>query len=205
MKNLIIIGASGHGKVIADIAEKCGYTDIYFLDDNTEIKSCGSYPVMGVSGKIKDLDGDVIVAIGNATIRKRILESIEEERLAVLIHPNAVIAETVTIGTGTVIMAGTVINPDSVIGRGCIINTCASVDHDCWLEDFVHVAVGAHLAGGVKIGSGTWIGAGAVVNNGVNIFRDCMIGAGAVVVRDIEESGTYVGVPARLRMSFGGK
>lgn len=198
MKGLYIIGAGGHGKVVADIAVKCGYTDIQFLDDNPNAANCGRYPVVGDIGRIKDTVGDVIVAIGNPAVRRRIQEGIEDERLAVLVHSDAVIAEDVVIGRGTVIMAGTVVNPGSVIGRGCIINTCASVDHDCWLEDYVHVAVGAHLAGGVKIGSGTWIGAGAVVNNGVNICEDCMIGAGAVAVRDIEESGTYVGVPAKL-------
>ena len=95
-------------------------------------------------------------------------------------------------------MAGTVINPGSVIGRGCIINTCASVDHDCKLGDYVHVAVGAHLTGSVEIGDGTWIGAGAVINNNVAVCSGCMIGAGAVVVKDIAEVGIYIGVPARM-------
>lgn len=198
MKKIIIIGASGHGKVVADIAEKCGYTNIRFLDDNMEIKSCGGYPVVGDSGRIKDVDGDVIVAVGDSTVRKRIEERIEEKRLAVLIHPDATIAKNVTIGKGTVIMAGTVINPGSAIGRGCIINTCASVDHDCKLGDYVHVAVGSHLAGSVEIGDGTWIGAGAVINNNVTICKSCMIGSGTVVIRDIKEPGTYVGIPARV-------
>lgn len=87
-------------------------------------------------------------------------------------------------------------NPGAVIGKGCIINTCASVDHDCRVEDFVHVSVGAHVAGTVRIGERTWVGAGATVSNNVRICDDCMIGAGAVVVKDIMERGTYVGVPA---------
>lgn len=142
MKKLIIIGAGGHGKVIADIAMKCGYTDIVFLDDNADIKNCGRYSVIGNSSRVKGIDGDVIVAIGDSAVRRRIQESIEEKRLAVLVHPDAVVADDVTIGKGTVVMAGTVINPGSVIGRGCIINTCASGDHDCKLGDYVHVAVG---------------------------------------------------------------
>ena len=198
MKKIVIIGASGHGKVAANIALKCGYTDIVFLDDNVGIKNCGGYPVVGSSDKMKDMAGDVIVAIGDPVIRRRIQEGIEEERLAVLIHPDAVIAEDVAIGKGTVVMAGTVINPGSVIGRGCIINTCASVDHDCKLGDYVHVAVGAHLTGSVEIGDGTWIGAGAVINNNVAVCSGCMIGAGAVVVKDIAEGGIYIGVPARM-------
>lgn len=197
MKKLTIIGAGGQGKVAADIAEKCGYTNIVFLDDNVNVKSCGKYSVVGDSSKIKDMDGDVFVAVGSSAVRRKIQEGIGEERLTVLIHPDAVIAKDVVIGKGTVVMAGTVINPGSVIGKGCIINTCASVDHDCRLGDYVHVAVGAHLAGSVEIGEETWIGAGAVINNNVVICESCIIGAGAVVIRNIVEPGTYVGVPAK--------
>ena len=205
MKKIVIIGASGHGKVAADIALKCGYTDIVFLDDNISIKNCGRHSVVGSNDRVEDINGDVIVAIGNSAARRRIQESIEEERLAVLIHPDAVVAEDVTIGSGTVVMAGMVINPGSMIGRGCIINTCASVDHDCKLGDYVHVAVGAHLAGSVEVGDETWIGAGATVSNNIEICGRCMIGAGAVVVKDIEEAATYLGVPARQKQETGFK
>ena len=205
MKKIVIIGASGHGKVAADIALKCGYTDIVFLDDNISIKNCGRHSVVGSNDRVEDINSDVIVAIGNSAARRRIQESIEEERLAVLIHPDAVVAEDVTIGSGTVVMAGTVINPGSMIGRGCIINTCASVDHDCKLGDYVHVAVGAHLAGSVEVGDETWIGAGATVSNNIEICGRCMIGAGAVVVKDIEEAATYLGVPARQKQETGFK
>lgn len=196
MKRLAIIGASGHGKVIADIAKKNGYQDIVFLDDNESLKVCGDYPVIGKSSAARELEADIIVGIGNAAIRKRIQESLNEERIVTLIHPDAVIADNVTIGKGTVIMAGT------VIGKGCIINTCASVDHDCRIYDFVHVSVGVHIAGTVAIGAETWIGAGATVGNNVKICGDCMIGAGAVVVQDIESSGTYIGVPAEEKRMF---
>ena len=104
-------------------------------------------------------------------------------------------------------MAGAVINSDTVIGDGCIINTAASVDHDCMIENYVHVAVGAHLCGTVHVGKNTWIGAGATVSNNINICNDCMIGAGAVVTKDIHEEGIYIGVPV-TKMSttkpFGG-
>lgn len=197
MKKLIIIGASGHGKVVADIAARCGYTNIVFLDDDPNVENCGRHPVVGDSRRAGTMDGDVVVAIGNSAMRKRIQGSIEENRLATLIHPDAVIAEDVLIGKGTVVMAGAVVNSDSIIGKGCIINTCASVDHDCKLGDYIHIAVGAHIAGGVEIGGGTWIGAGAVICNNVRICGDCMIGAGGVVVKGIELSGTYIGVPAK--------
>ena len=169
MRRLAIIGASGHGKVIADIARRIGYCEIVFFDDDESIHECGGYPVVGKSSEAGTIDADVIVGIGNADIRKRIQESIPEQKLATLIHPDAVIAEDVEIGVGTVVMAGAVINPGTHIGKGCIINTCSSVDHDCIVDDFVHVAVGSHLCGTVNVGAGTWIGAGVTVNNNVFI------------------------------------
>ena len=206
MNQLVIIGASGHGKVIADIARKLGYTAIVFLDDNENICQCGNYPVIGKSFEASRMDTDIIVGIGDADIRKRIQESIPEERIVTLIHPDAVIAEDVLIGRGTVVMAGAVINPGVKIGKGCIINTCSSVDHDCQIGDFVHISVGSHISGTVEIGKRTWIGVGAAVTNNVNICGDCMIGAGAVVIKDIGEAGTYVGIPAeRIDMGIQGK
>jgi sugar O-acyltransferase (sialic acid O-acetyltransferase NeuD family) len=195
MKQLMIIGASGHGKVVADIAKKNGYDDISFLDDNEALTECGGHPVIGKSSDYENNSCDIFVAIGNAKIRQRIQERLDH--VVTLIHPNAVIAEGVEIGIGTVIMAGAVINPDVKIGKGCIINTCSSVDHDCVIQDYAHISVGAHIAGTCNIGERTWIGAGATVSNNVNICADCMIGAGAVVVKDIKEAGTYVGSPAR--------
>lgn len=194
LKKLVIIGASGHGKVIADIALKVGYEEIVFLDDNENLSECAGFPVVGKSNKALKIDGDKIVAIGNATIRERLQSSVET---ITLIHPNAVISRRVEIGEGTVVMAGAVINSDTVIGKGCIINTGASIDHDCVIKDFVHISVGAHVAGTCHIGERTWVGAGAIVSNNINICSDCMIGAGALVIKDIEKTGTYVGVPAR--------
>ena len=207
-KKLIIIGASGHGKVVADIAKNVGYEDIAFLDDNTELKSCGAYPVIGTSRDMASyLDTDSIVAIGNTKIRQKLQEQIENVvHIPTLIHPDAVIADDVVLGIGTVVMAGAVINPGVTIGKGCIINTCSSVDHDCKIGDFVHISVGTHIAGTVAVGKRTWIGIGASVTNNINICGDCMIGAGAVVIKDIGEAGTYVGVPAeRIDMGIQGK
>lgn len=195
MNRLVIIGASGHGKVIADIAVKNGYENIVFLDDDETIKECAGFPVVGKTNKANTLNGDKIVAIGNAKIRERIQKDLHN--VVTIVHPSAIISRRVVVGEGTVIMAGAVVNSDSVIGKGCIINTCASVDHDCKIGDYAHVSVGAHVAGTVDIGKGTWLGAGATVSNNINICNDCMIGAGAVVVNDINLSGVYVGIPAK--------
>lgn len=201
-KKLVIIGASGHGKVVADIALKLQrYEEIVFLDDNEEVKECMTFPVVGKSCDAKQYlaKADFFVAIGKAETRKKVMQQLLETgvSIATLVHPMAAIGANVTLGKGTVVMAGAVINPDSIIGQGCIVNTGASVDHDCKIGDFAHVSVGAHVCGTVEIGGNTWVGAGATISNNLNVCGDCMIGAGAVVVKDINEAGTYVGVPAR--------
>lgn len=197
MKQLLIIGASSHGKVVADIARLNDYERVLFFDDNVLLKKCGTDSVVGISSDVDDYDGDVIIAIGNAKIREKIQNSMPKRNFPVLIHPNAVVADSASIGAGTVVMAGAIINPFATIGEGCIINTCASVDHDCNIGSYVHISVGSHIAGTANVGNRTWIGIGASVSNNLNICNDCMIGAGAVVIRDIDEKGTYVGVPSR--------
>lgn len=201
MKRIILIGASGHGKVVADIARLNGYEEISFLDDNIEITSCGKYPVIGTTKEYRNYDCDFFVSIGRTSTRKEICEQLfaANKRIPVLIHPKAIVADDVIICDGTVVMAGAVINPNTRIGKGCIINTCSSVDHDNVICDYVHVAVGAHLCGTVTIGEETWIGADATITNNVTICNNCLIGAGALVLRDINERGTYVGVPVKKK------
>ena len=197
MNRLIIIGASGHGKVVADIATLNGYKDIVFRDNDPEIKTCAGYPVLGPDTMTSELDGDVFIAVGKAETRRKLMERDANRNFPVLIHPSAVVAKIAEVGAGAVVMAGAVINPGARIGKGCIINTSSSVDHDCMVGDYVHISVGAHLSGTVVVGTGTWIGAGAIVSNNVDICADCVIGAGTVVIKDITEPGTYVGVPAK--------
>lgn len=200
--NLLIIGASGHGKVVADIALKMNkWKSISFLDDDENIKSSMGIDVIGKSvDATKYIDNyDIFVAIGNNVTREKIQEKLEAEgaSIPILIHPNAVIGEQVKFGVGTVVMAGTIINCCTEIGKGCIINTGSTLDHDNLIEDYVHISPGVHTAGTVKIGKGTWLGIGSRVSNNLNITSGCKVGAGAVVVKDIIEIGTYVGVPAR--------
>ena len=195
---LTIIGASGHGKVVADIAKLNGYDEVEFLDDNVAVKFCGKYPVVGRSELALTLKNDVFVAIGYSQVRQKMMEYLADKNIPILIHPTAVVAEDVNIGEGTVVMAGTVINSGASIGKGVIVNTSSSIDHDCLIEDFVHVAVGSHLCGTVEVGALTWIGAGVTVSNNIKICSNCMIGAGAVVVENIDIKGTYVGVPAKI-------
>ncbi|PGZ63128.1 acetyltransferase [Bacillus cereus] len=199
---LLIIGAGGHGKVIADIALKMNKWEcVAFLDDSEEVKTLTGIKIIGKSADVSKYikDYDIFVGIGNNTIREKVQEQLESQgaSIPVLIHPNAVIGAQVFLELGTVVMAGTVINCCTQIGKGCIINTASTIDHDNIIEDYVHISPGAHLAGTVRVGRGTWLGIGTVVSNNINITDSCRIGAGTVVTKDISESGTYVGVPAR--------
>ena len=198
-KRLLIIGAGGHGRVIAEIASRLDvYSEISFLDDNAK----DGLPIIGkVAEYVKYIDSaDFVIGIGSNSTRERIHAELSEHnaKIVSLIHPNSVIAKDVIIGEGTVIMAGAIVNTGAKIGKSVILNTSSSVDHDCVVDDFVHVSVGAHIAGSVKIGNKTFVGAGATVINNIDICRECMIGAGAVVVNNLTVKGVYVGVPARI-------
>jgi sugar O-acyltransferase (sialic acid O-acetyltransferase NeuD family) len=200
--NLLIIGANGHGKVIADIALKMNkWKNIAFLDDDEKIKSSMGLDVIGKSYEAINYKEkyEIFVAIGNNATRESIITKLklEDASIPTLVHPNAVIGKNVNLGYGTAVMAGVVINSCTKIGKGSIINTSATIDHDNLIEDFVHISPGAHLAGNVKIGHSTWVGIGGVVCNNIDITSNCMVGAGAVVTRNIVEIGTYVGVPAK--------
>ena len=204
-KRLIMVGASGHGKVCAEIAALSGkYSEVFFLDDDTSVSKCGDYDVIGTSNNIQEyIDGrtEFFVSIGNYEHRSRIQEQIEVAggTMATLIHPQAIISEEATVGSGSVVMPGSVINTGTEIGKGVIVNTSSSIDHDCTLGNWIHVAVGAHLCGTVSVGENTWIGAGATISNNISVGKDIIIGAGAVVVGNIDDPGIYVGVPARER------
>lgn len=197
-KEVIIIGASGHGKVIADIIEKSGDRIFGFLDDADKGDSFFDYPVLG---KIADCtlfsDKLFIIAIGNNSIRQRIADEFPKLNYYTAIHPQSIISRDVTIEEGTCVMSGAVINASAQIGKHCIINSNSVTEHDCKIDDFVHLSPNATLCGTVFIGKHTHIGAGAVVRNNTNIAENVTVGCGGVVVRDINKSGTYIGVPAK--------
>lgn len=189
-KNVIIIGAGGHGKVISDIVTASGDRFLGFLDDD-ESKS-----VLGRTADYeKYRDAFYVIGIGDPKIRE--FMSKLPCKWYTAIHPSAIISPSAKIGEGTVIMPNAVVNADAKIGKHTIINTASVVEHDNEIEDFVHVSVGARLGGTVKIGRSTHIGIGVTVKNNINICADCIVGAGAVVVKNIEKSGIYKGVPAK--------
>lgn len=199
---LIILGAGGHGRVVADIALKSKrWKQISFLDDDISLQPFLGIEVIGAMNSIERyLDNyEVFVAIGNNIIRQKTSLDLEKKgaRIPIIVHPDSTIGSNVTIGTGTVVMPGVVINCNSSIGKGCIINTAASIDHDNTIGDYVHLSPGVHTAGNVNLGYASWIGIGAIIRNNIGIVNNCVIGAGTVVVKDIMEIGTYVGNPAR--------
>ncbi len=206
MKNIYVIGASGHAKVVIDILrcmKKKGNIDfdaVYLLDDNEEIIGT---TIMGckVVGKVSECEkykgSRFIIAIGNNKIRSKIARLYELNYFTAK-HPSAVVADDVDIQPGTVIMAGAVVNSGSKIGKHCIINTGATVDHDSVIEDYVHISPGVHMGGTVHIGQASWIGVGSTIINNIEIGRGCIIGAGTVVIRNIKNECKVVGNPARM-------
>jgi|SRR5690625_696791 len=201
-RKLLIIGASGHGKVVVDIAMRMKkWQYIAFLDDNKNIRNSMGVEVIGTLSEVSNYidEYEIFVAIGNNPIRQKIYEILQKlgASIPILVHPNAIIGSQVKIGCGTVVMAGVVVNSNTQIGKSCIINTVSSIDHDNCIGDFVHISPGTHLGGTVKIGKGSWLGIGSVIINNVNITEWCKVGAGSVVINDITEPGVYVGNPVR--------
>ena len=196
-EKVVIIGAGGHGKVIADIVRAAGDTVAGFLDDDGSKTVCYGCPVLGpVASAVALTDCRFVIAIGNNVVRRRIAEEYTLPWYTA-IHPRAVISPGAEIGEGTVVMANAVINAEARIGRHCIINTGAIAEHENVIGDFAHLSPAAALGGNVTVGAGTHIGIGACVRNQVTICGGCTVGAGAAVVKDIGEPGVYAGVPAR--------
>lgn len=198
----IILGAGGHARVIIDILMEIDNLyggGIWLLDDavpiGAKIDGC---PVIGEIAecvKYKD-NAKFVFGIGNNRTREKLAEKFALPYLT-LIHPSAVVGRNVEIGEGSVVVAGAVINCGTRIGKHCIINTGATVDHDNCIRDFVHISPGVHLGGMVEIGDRSWVGIGGCVKNNVVICEDVLVGVGGVVVKDIVEAGTYLGVPAK--------
>ena len=203
-KKVIIIGASGHARVIADIIKKSNDEIIGFLDDNPDLHGKKIFEDKIVLGNMsqetinKYLDYYFIIGIGNNKIRKSISNKNPEIKWYTAIHPSAIIGSDVIVQEGTVIMAGVVINIGTVIGKHCIINTCSSLDHDNYIENYVHISPGTHLAGTVRIGEGTWVCAGVTIINNITVGENNVIGAGATVIKSINNKhSTYIGTPAK--------
>ncbi len=203
MNGTVIIGAGGHAKVVADILLCQEIAVLGYVDDNPSLwhTELLGLPVLGGLDLLETLTPDaLIIAIGNNAVRQAIAERLGPRAARLwrgAIHPRATVSQSVQLGDGAVIAAGAIVNPAARIGKHVIINTGATVDHDCVIADYAHIAPGAHLAGGVSVGQQTLIGVGAAVNPSCTIGAHTIIGAGAVVVCDIPDRVTAMGVPAR--------
>lgn len=191
MSKVYIYGASGHGKVVADIALSCNYKNIIFIDDGEN-----NHPNFETIIN----DAPVALAIGDNKIREKIYNKLINSGFSVisLIHPSAVISSSATIGEGSVVMAATIVNAEAKVGKGVILNSSCVVEHDCIIEDFVHISPKVALAGDVKVGRLSHIGIGSVAIQGVRIGLKSIVGAGSVIVRDIPSFSKAYGNPAKV-------
>lgn len=208
MTRILIIGAGGHGQVVADILQRMRdagqpVVPLGYLDgDPAKVgRVLLGLPVLGAPGELSAFPHDaVIVAVGSNQTRRRIFQQLldQGERFATAVHPRAVIAPDVRIGPGTVICANAVVNPGSVVGADVILNTGCTVDHHNQIGDHAHIAPGVHLGGDVKIGSGVLVGIGATVMPQRAVGDGVTISAGSLVHKDLPAGVTAGGVPARI-------
>lgn len=194
VNTVYLYGASGHAKVVMDIA-RLVYVEVpYLIDDNPQVNELDGIKVLHSAEGLFPM----IVTIGDCQIRRKIVEKLGAREYMTVVHPKAVLADSVKLGNGIVVMAGAILNPCVTVGDHCIINTGASIDHDCKIHDFVHIAPHCTLCGEVEVGEGTWVGAGTTIIQGIHVGKDCYIGAGSVVVKDIPDGSLCYGNPARV-------
>jgi sugar O-acyltransferase (sialic acid O-acetyltransferase NeuD family) len=199
---ILVIGAGGHAKVVVATAQAAGWAVAGLYDDDPALwgKSLLGVPVVGPTTCLRpDSETHLVAAVGDNRTRERLVHQFSHARWATIVHPRALIHESVSLGEGTVVFGGAVLQPMVKVGKHAIVNTGAIIEHDCRLGDFVHVAPGARLAGGVVVEDRCLIGIGASVLPMVKIAEDSVIGAGSVVVRDIPPRSVAYGVPAMVR------
>lgn len=211
MKDIVIIGAGGHAKVVADIILKRkellneNLNIVGFLDDgykNLKYNSIFNIPILGDTDLIEKFEKEkyysYIIAIGNNRIREKIATKFLELDYYTAIHPKAILGMEVIIDKGTVIMANVVVNSGTRLGKHCILNTGSIIEHDNKIEDYCHISPNSILCGTVKVGKSSWVGAGSIVIQNRNIGENSMIGAGSVVIKNIPNNCTVVGNPGKI-------
>ncbi|MEM6428285.1 MAG: acetyltransferase [Deinococcota bacterium] len=198
---LYVVGAGGHAKVVIDTLQALGETIAGIVDDNTNALDTvvEGVKVVDTTDLLTQIAARAIIAVGSNRARQRISEKLVSTTWLAAIHPRAYVAPSARIGAGSIVMAGAVIQPQSQLGKHVIVNTCASIDHDCHLNDYVHVAPGCHLAGNVTLERGAFMGVGSCAIPGKHIGAWTTVGAGATVIHDIPPHVTALGTPAHIR------
>lgn len=203
--SVIVFGASGHAKVVIDIFEKQDkYKVTCLIDDNPVLKGRDIYGYNVIGGK-DELGSQgcmqCLVAIGDNQLRFDVAHWLELNDFILAeaaVHPSSQLARGVSVGAGSVLMAGSVVNSDTRISKNTIINTGATIDHDCVIGEAVHVAPGSIICGGVSVGDLTLIGAGAVIHPNIKIGKNVIVGAGSTVINDVADGVSVVGTPAKI-------
>ena len=205
MKSIAILGASGHGKVVAEIAELSGYQQVVFFDDN---ENNSDFECWKIQGDTKDLIAKLsifdacVVAIGDNKVRmeKTNLLLSNNANIISLIHPHASVSRYSEIQKGTVVMSGAVINPFVTIGISCIINTNSTIEHDSLIGYGAHISPNVAIAGSVTIGNETWIGIGSSIKQNITIGSNVIIGLGSVVLENLPDNVIAFGTPTKIKI-----
>lgn len=206
-KKIIIIGAGGHSKSLIDILRLQKREILGYIDNNSEKHNKDFYAlrVLGGDESINDFSSQEVSLVNgigstkNTSLRKKVFESFKEKgfEFETVIHPQAIVSPSAILEEGVQVLAGSIIQADSKIEKNSIINTRVSIDHDCHIEEHVHIAPGSTLSGTVNVGKESHIGTGAIISNNISIGQSCLIAAGAVVVGNVEDGKTVRGVPAK--------
>jgi acetyltransferase EpsM len=198
-RKLYIFGASGHGKVVAELVTSTHRNVESMIDDAPKSLTLGIIPIIN-SLSIVSPKSDVamIIAIGNNLVRKQMSLRFSNYNFFSSIHQMAFVSPSATVGLGTVVMVHAVVNSDTKIGKHVIVNTASIIEHDCDIADFVHISPKVTLLGNVSVGLGTHIGSGVIVIPGVKIGKWCTVGAGAVIINDIPDGATVIGNPGKI-------
>jgi sugar O-acyltransferase (sialic acid O-acetyltransferase NeuD family) len=191
IRKLVILGAGGHGKAVAEAAELSGdWTEIVFMDDNHPVQTqSGAWRIVGTTRELGQLAGAcaaAIVAVGNQHVREHLSQSLGALGipLATIVHPKAYVSSHAVVGPGSAIMAGAIVGTGATLGCGVIVNANATVDHDAALGDFAHLGVGVQLAGGVVIGARAWLQAGSCAGYRVNVAPGAIVKPGSSLSAD---------------------
>lgn len=210
-ERVLVVGAGGHGRVVADLARALGMTVVGYADAAMDLvgrtmDAAGARVLLSqeellalvVAGDVGRTGADaVLIGIGDNAVRARLCDAFGGLEMPTLVHPTAWVSPSAVIGRGSVLLPRSVLHTAASVGDVCIVNSGAIVEHDCRLDDAVHVSPGAILCGGVVVGARSAIGAGSVIIPELTVGSDAVVGAGAVVVRSVASNVTVVGNPAR--------